>query len=85
MAFAYAKRVLSEQSESNLRFYMVGDYPEIDIAGGKQNGMETVLVESGVYDKNEIDIHQEYMKYADHIVPNIMDAVDLILKENKIC
>jgi ribonucleotide monophosphatase NagD (HAD superfamily) len=28
---------------------MVGDYPEIDIKGGKKNGMKTVLVESGLY------------------------------------
>jgi len=42
--------------------------------------MNTVLVESGLYDPlNTADIevnHQRYLKYADHIVPNISDAVD---------
>ena len=50
--------MLSEQNKTaNLRFYMVGDYPEIDIAGGKRNEMETVLVESGIYNKNEAAKH----------------------------
>jgi ribonucleotide monophosphatase NagD (HAD superfamily) len=54
MAFEYAKKVLQQQSPNPLRFYMVGDYPEIDIAGGKHAGMETVLVESGMYDPEDI-------------------------------
>ena len=54
MSFEYAKSVLQEQEpHQNLRFYMVGDYPQIDIQGGKQANMETVLVESGMYNKND--------------------------------
>ena len=64
-------------------FYMVGDYPEIDIAGGKKNDMETVLVESGLYSSHHsasINMqHAEYLQYADHIVPNIEEAVNVIL------
>ena len=30
-------------------YFMVGDSPEIDIKGGKTNGFNTVLVESGLY------------------------------------
>ena len=59
---------------------MVGDYPEIDIKGGKQNGMSTVLVESGLYNKENSSSHSEFLRYADFIVPNIKDAVELILR-----
>ena len=44
---------------------MVGDYPLIDIKGGKDSNMETVLVESGMYNKNDPEQverqHQQYL------------------------
>ena len=68
---------------------MVGDYPLIDIKGGKDSNMETVLVESGMYNRNDPEQvarqHQQYLKYADHIVGHVKDAVDVILSENGIC
>ena len=43
---------------------MVGDYPLIDIQGGKQAGMSTVLVESGIYDpSNAHDIEVYHKPY----------------------
>jgi ribonucleotide monophosphatase NagD (HAD superfamily) len=67
---------------------MVGDYPQIDIKGGKTNGMQTALVESGIFNSKDTDnierYHKEYLYYADHIVPNILNAVDVILEENGI-
>ena len=63
---------------------MVGDSPKIDIAGGKLNGMNTVLVESGLYNENNKFEHFEYLDFADHIVPDIEAAVDTILRENDI-
>jgi hypothetical protein len=47
--------------------------------------METILVESGIYDPSDsqtIEVHhKEYLKYADHICPSILEAVkDIILK-----
>ena len=45
LAFNYAKKLLGD----NFHHFMVGDSPEIDIIGGKANGLKTVLVESGLY------------------------------------
>ena len=81
MAFEYAKNLFKEDISD---FYMVGDSPKVDIAGGKLNGMNTVLVESGLYnEKNKFD-HFEFLDFADHIVPDIESAVNIILKENGI-
>ena len=81
-------------------FFMVGDSPEIDIKGGKDNGFTTVLVESGLYkpsmlNENNNDTNSgtpcnnnsnltQYLKYADHIVPNVHEAVKLILTKSEI-
>lgn len=63
---------------------MVGDSPEIDIAGGKKNGLKTVLVETGLYTEENKNEFKKYLNDADYIVPNIESAVDTILKEKGI-
>mmetsp|Transcript_41813 Transcript_41813/g.63900 ORF Transcript_41813/g.63900 Transcript_41813/m.63900 type:complete len:87 (+) Transcript_41813:905-1165(+) len=71
--------------EQELDFFMVGDYPEIDIAGGKQEGMETILVESGIFDQsNHHDYevyHKPFMHLVDHQTETVETAVDLVLKK----
>ena len=53
--------------------------------GGKLNGFKTVLVETGMYNPKDIDEKEaEFLKYADHIVPTVNDAVELILRQHNI-
>ena len=65
---------------------MVGDSPEIDIAGGKRSNMHTVLVESGLYNPHDTIAnkihHSQYLQYADTSVPDIEKAVDYILNRH---
>ena len=87
-AFDYAKDVLRGiGGENDFEFYMVGDYPKIDLVGGKKAGMSTVLVETGIYDpSNPQDVetrHLPFMASVDHTVAHIEAAVDLIIERHK--
>ena len=65
LSFKFAMHTLKQLSETeDLAYYMVGDYPLIDIKGGKQAGMSTVLVESGMYDPSNLhDIEINHAPY----------------------
>eukprot|EP00347_Sterkiella_histriomuscorum_P021252 403334666 len=77
LAFDYARMTLAQQSNEkpeNLKLYMVGDSPEIDILGGNQNGFDTILVKTGNY----IDgVHHEN---PTHIVEDVYEAVEKVIK-----
>ena len=89
-AFNYAKNVLREisQTPDELDFYMVGDSPMIDMHGGKNANMKTILVESGMYNPNDPKFskihHEKYMPSVDHIVKNVEAAVDLVIAESNL-
>jgi len=53
---------------------MVGDHPHVDIIGGKQAGMQTILVETGIYKKGDKDTQG-----ADHVVSDVLEAVRKII------
>ena len=66
LAFETAKTTLRELAgDSKARHFMVGDYPLIDIMGAKQCGMETVLVECGIY--NPLDIHDAKLNHNHYL------------------
>ena len=50
----YAERQLRKRAKAEgvqiTNFYMIGDNPESDIAGGNAKGWSTVLVKTGVFD-----------------------------------
>ncbi|MEW3851985.1 HAD hydrolase-like protein, partial [Pseudomonas aeruginosa] len=60
--------------------YMIGDNPEVDIQGGKNAGMKTILLKTGVHSGSENST--EYR--ADYFVDDVTKAVDLILKNHSI-
>lgn len=66
---------------------MIGDNPKSDIAGGRQSGMRTILVKTGVFDaensktsKDGNDIENP----ADYVVEDFDEAVSLIYKLEKL-
>ena len=50
----FAERHLIAQAQSQdieiSNFYMIGDHPDSDIAGGNAKGWTTILVKTGVFD-----------------------------------
>ena len=50
----FAERHLRKQAKAQgtqiSNFYMIGDHPDSDIAGGNAKGWTTILVRTGVFD-----------------------------------
>ena len=61
-----------------MQLYMVGDSPDSDIKGGKENGFKTLLVKTGNYKHNETKLNE--WNTPDYIVEDVYEAVDKILK-----
>jgi len=63
-------------------FYMIGDNPESDIAGGNGVGWITILVKSGVFKPtNHTSIDGNDKKNpATHVVENFKEAIELIFR-----
>jgi ribonucleotide monophosphatase NagD (HAD superfamily) len=59
-------------------FYMIGDNPESDIAGGNAKGWTTILVKTGVFKPNAKD-QNDKVHPATHVVDDFTKAIDLIL------
>jgi ribonucleotide monophosphatase NagD (HAD superfamily) len=55
--------------------YMVGDSPDSDIKGGQQNGLKTILVETGNYRKGETKLEIR----PDYILEDVKLAVEKII------
>lgn len=72
--FDYAKTLINNHENKTL--YMIGDNPEVDIQGGKENGFKTILVKTGVFNGN----HSSLEHPADYITEDVTEAVDTILK-----
>ncbi|MFO0515271.1 MAG: HAD hydrolase-like protein, partial [bacterium] len=78
LIFDYAKSTVENINSKTL--YMVGDNPEVDIQGGKNAGIKTILLKTGVHNKPENST--EYA--ADYFVDDVSKAVDLILKNHNL-
>lgn len=76
LAFEYSKKKLTELAHpyeiSN--FYMIGDNPNVDVLGGRNNGFKTILVRTGVFKEGENDKNNP----ADFVVNDIGEAIQLI-------
>lgn len=78
LAFECSKIKLKELAKpyeiSN--FYMIGDNPNVDVLGGKNNGFKTILVRTGVFKEGENDKNNP----ADFVVNDIEEAIQLITR-----
>lgn len=59
---------------------MIGDNPNSDIKGGNDMGWETILVKTGVWNKNENSTENP----AKYFLNDILEAVKLILSKEGI-
>lgn len=57
-------------------FYMIGDNPKSDIRGANQQGWISILVKSGVFNK---DLDNDETDPANYVVDNFKEAVKLIM------
>lgn len=62
------------------RFYMIGDNPEVDIKGAINTGINSILVQTGVWHKH----HNCPENPASFIVHGVKDAIDLIFNLEKV-
>ena len=60
-------------------FYMIGDNPESDIAGGNAKEWTTILVKTGVF-KPEKGHNNDRKHPATHVVEDFAEAIDLIFQ-----
>lgn len=67
-------------------YYMIGDNPESDIAGGNQAGWITILVKTGVFDPNAAtSVKGNDSKYpASYVVEDFAEAINLIYRLEKL-
>ncbi len=79
--------IIFEYGKENIRgihqcdnFYMIGDNPDVDIQGANSSDVESVLVRTGVWHKH----HNCLKNPAKHFVEDVSEAIDLILKKEKV-
>eukprot|EP00825_Cyclidium_porcatum_P052207 TRINITY_DN9818_c0_g1_i3.p1 TRINITY_DN9818_c0_g1~~TRINITY_DN9818_c0_g1_i3.p1 ORF type:complete len:159 (+),score=51.96 TRINITY_DN9818_c0_g1_i3:95-571(+) len=80
-AFQYMKKKAQELTNLEIsNYYLIGDNPQSDILGANNNGFDSILVKTGVYqsDQNCSEIPGKYF------VEDITAAVNLILKIEQI-
>ena len=84
----YAERQLRKRAKKEgveiTNFYMIGDNPESDIAGGNAKGWNTVLVKTGVFDpKADTSTKDGNDKKhpATYVADDFEDAIDWIYKK----
>jgi ribonucleotide monophosphatase NagD (HAD superfamily) len=79
--FNYAEKILKQKAASQgtsiSNFYMIGDNPETDIAGGNTKGWTTILVKSGVF-KADGKTANDKTHPATFVVDDFKKAIDLI-------
>ena len=73
--FECAKSLIEDHGSKFL--YMIGDNPDVDIKGGKDNGIYTILVDTGVYNKHSKNVNHHQ---PDHNVADVKEAVEMIIK-----
>lgn len=76
--FKYAKDKILKKDNSCETFYVIGDNPDVDIKGANNAGMDSILVQTGVWNKNK-NCKENPGKY---FVKNVGEAIDLIIKKH---
>ena len=76
--FEYAKDLIEDHNSKFL--YMIGDNPASDILGGRECGLKTILVDTGVY----TGLTNSILHPADHHVSDVKKAVELIIQLHNI-
>lgn len=77
--FDYAKDNINSYHPCD-RFYMIGDNPEVDIKGANNSGINSVLVRTGVYNKN----HNCVENPASMIADDVNEAIEMIIKKEEL-
>lgn len=81
--YDFAEEFVREQLEGTnveiSNFYMIGDNPKSDIAGGNARNWNTLLVKTGVFDATVQANDKEHP--ATHVVEDFKGAIDLIFKK----
>jgi len=84
LTFECAKERLKKIADGNKQeiseFYMIGDNPNVDVMGGKNNGFKTILVRTGVFKDKGNDKENP----ADYVVEDFNEAMRLISKLEKL-
>lgn len=78
--------MVTQQMQANhveaTNYYMIGDNPDSDIAGGNAKNMVTILVKTGVFREDApTSLNGNSREFpATHVVENFTEAIDLIWK-----
>ena len=79
ITYDYSMRIAQQAAGENAtvsQYYMIGDNPSSDICGANRVGIPSVLVRTGIWDKEENSTENP----ATHMTDDFSDAVDLILR-----
>lgn len=83
---SHLRRRCAQQKIKLSRFYMIGDNPLSDIAGANAKGWVSILVRTGIYrdDAPTSENSNDTRHPATHVVDNVLDAIKLIYKLEKL-
>ena len=82
LAFEFSKKRLETLANTFeiSKFYMIGDNPNVDILGGRNNGFITILVKTGVFKEGDNDLKNP----ADFVAEDFDEAIRIIEKNEGI-
>ena len=87
----YAERQLRKRAKKEgveiTNFYMIGDNPESDIAGGNAKGWNTILVKTGVFDpkaSTSTKDGNDKKHPATYVADDFEDAINWIYKKESL-